>query len=171
MIDRHNRHRQDTLGIENKLVTQNWSMRVNLIVFSIIVVNTWLAYSRCKGESAMVEKQKTLYTLLAEELIDKRLDVPNVRFRLSTPRAKLNQMIFDRMGDPRAGESAHLTPTTRKKRTVNGDILAFSLQGRCRVCKCLTTFMCSVKIAWSVQQQHGFVATHFPTHLEMSQGE
>ncbi|KAI2494206.1 Transposase IS4 [Fragilaria crotonensis] len=178
MIDRHNRHRQDTLGIENKHVThQNWSMRVNLTVFSMIVVNTWLAYSQCKGESAMVEKQKTLYTLLAEELIDNRLDVPNVRLRLSTPRAELNQMIFDRMGDPRAGESAHLTPTKRKKRTVNGDILPFSLQGRCRVCKCLTTFMCSLcedslectTTTWICHTKKGKLC--FPTHLEMSHGE
>jgi hypothetical protein len=78
MIDRHNRHRQDTLGIENKLVTQNWSMRVNLTVFSMIVVDSWLAYSQCKGEG-MVEKQKTFYTLLADKLINNRLDVPNVQ--------------------------------------------------------------------------------------------
>jgi hypothetical protein len=177
MIDRHNRHRQDTLGIENKLVTQNWSMRVNLTVFSMIVVDTWLAYSQCKGESAMLEKQKTFYTLLAEELIDNRLDVPNVRLRLSTPRAELNQMIFDRMGDPRAGVSAHLTPTKRKKRTVNGDILPYSLQGRCRVCKCLTTFMCSLcedslectTTTWICHTKKGKLC--FPTHLEMSHGE
>ncbi len=52
-------------------------MRVNLTVFSIIVVDTWLAYSQCMGEG-MVEKQKTFYTLLAEELKDNRLNVPNV---------------------------------------------------------------------------------------------
>ena len=177
MIDRHNRHRQNTLGIENKLVTQNWLMRVNLTVFSIIVVDTWLAYSQCKGKSAMLEKQKTFYTLLAEELIDNRLDMPNVRLRLSMPQAELNQMIFDRMGDPRAGVSAHLTPTKRKKRTVNGDILPYSLQGRCRVCKCLTTFMCSIcedslectTRTWICHTKKGKLC--FPTHLELSDGE
>ena len=123
MIDRHNRHRQDTLGIENKLVTKNWSMRVNSTMFSIIVVDIWLAYSQFKGEGMMAEKQKTFYTLLAEELIDNRLDVPNVRLQMLMTRAEVKQMIFDQMGDPRAGVSAHLMPTKRKKQTVNGDIL------------------------------------------------
>ena len=88
----------------------------------MIVVDSWLAYSQCKGKD-MVEIQKTFYTLLAEELIENRLDVPNVRLRMLTPRAVLNQRIFDRMGDHRAGVSAALTPTKRKKRTANGDIL------------------------------------------------
>ena len=29
----------------------------------MIVVNTWLAYSRSKGKSIMAEKQKTFYTI------------------------------------------------------------------------------------------------------------
>jgi len=179
MIDRHNRHRQDTLGIENKLVTQSWSMRVNLTILSMIVVDTWLAYSQCRSEAGrqLMERQKTFYTLLAEELIDNRLDSLNVRLRPSTPRAELTQMIFDRMGDPRAGVSAHLTPTKRRKRTVNGDILPYSLQGRCRICKCLSTFMCSLcedslectTTMWICHTKKGKLC--FPTHLEMCHGE
>ncbi len=69
-------------GDWSKLVTQNWSMRVNLTVFSMIAVDSWLAYSQCKGKS-MVENQKKFYTLHAQELIDSRLDVPNVRLRMS----------------------------------------------------------------------------------------
>ena len=46
MIDRHNRNCQDTLGIKNRLVTQSWSMRVNLTILLMIVVVTWLAYSQ-----------------------------------------------------------------------------------------------------------------------------
>jgi hypothetical protein len=107
MIDRHNRHRQDMFGIENKLVTQSWS------ILLMIVVDTWLAYSQYRGKQGQqqVERQKTYYTLLAEELIDNRLDLTNIRLRNATPMVELTQMIFDRMGDPRAGGSAHLTPT------------------------------------------------------------
>jgi hypothetical protein len=175
MIDRHNRHRQDTLGIENKLlVTQNWSMRVNLTILSMIVVDTWLAYSQCRSEGRQqAERQKTFYTLLAEELIDNRLDSMNVRLRASTPRAELTHMFYDRLGDRRAGVSAHRTPTKRRKRTVNGDILPYSLQGRCRVCKCLSTFMCSslcedslecTTTMWICHTKKGKLC--FPTHLE-----
>ena len=55
-------------------------MQVNEIATSIIVVNTWLAYSQCRrGDDMMVDKkQKTFYTVLAEEIIDNRLDVANV---------------------------------------------------------------------------------------------
>jgi len=39
-IDQHNRHRQDTLNVEGKLVRNDWSMRVNMIVLSIIFIDT-----------------------------------------------------------------------------------------------------------------------------------
>ncbi len=170
MIHRHNRHRQDLLGIDNKLVTQSWSMRVNLTILSMIVVDTWLAYSQCRGDQGQqqVERQKTFYTLLAEELINNRLDSTNIG---------LTQMMLDRMGDPRAGVSAHLTPTKRRKRTVNGDILPFSLQGRCRVCQCLSTFtwlLCEDSLEctttmWICHTKKG--KSCFPTHLETCHGE
>jgi hypothetical protein len=70
----------ERLRIKKKLITQNWSMQVNEIATSIIVVNTWLAYCQCRrGDDMMVDKkQKTFYTVLAEEIIDNRLDVANV---------------------------------------------------------------------------------------------
>ena len=93
------------------------------------------------------------------------------------PRAELNWRIFDRMGDPRAGDSAHLTPTKRKRQSPNGDILPFSLQGRCQVCKCLSTFMCSLcedslecmTTMWICHTKKGMLC--FPTHLEVWYGE
>jgi hypothetical protein len=59
MVDRHNRHRQQTLGLELKLGTHSWGMRVNLSIFSMIVVDTWLVYSQCTGTH---EKQEDFYT-------------------------------------------------------------------------------------------------------------
>ena len=176
MIDRHNRHRQDALGIENKLVTQSWSMRVNLTILSMIVVDTWLAYKQCR--SKQVENQKSFYTLLAEELIDNILDAVNPRDRSSTPRrAEFAQLLFDRTGDPRAGVSVHLTPTKRKKQTAMGQITSFSLQARCRVCKSLTTFICSLcederrqtDTIWLCHTKNGKLC--FPTHMESCHGE
>ena len=40
VIDQHNRHRQDNLKTEKKLETKKWDMRVNLTIFSMIVVGT-----------------------------------------------------------------------------------------------------------------------------------
>jgi hypothetical protein len=97
--------------------------------------------------------------------------------RHSTPWTEFTQMIFDRMGDPRAGSSAHLTPTKRRKRAVlNGDKLPFSLQGWRGVCKCLSTFMWSLcedslectTTMWICHTKKGKLC--FLTHLETCHG-
>lgn len=78
MVDRHNRHRQDTLVIERKVGTLDWSMRVNLSIFGMLVVDTWLAYSQCTGRNGGTgkdKKQKDFYTYLAEELVDNQYDI------------------------------------------------------------------------------------------------
>ena len=52
-------------------------MRVNLTIFSMIVVDTWLVHSQAMGST---ELQSEFYVRLAEELIDNNIDSrPNVR--------------------------------------------------------------------------------------------
>ena len=46
-------------------------MRVNLTIFSMIVVDTWLVYSQVTGSTAL---QSEFYVHLAEELIDNNID-------------------------------------------------------------------------------------------------
>ena len=41
MIDQHNRDRQDTLCLEHKVLTKDWSMRVNLSIVAMIMVDCW----------------------------------------------------------------------------------------------------------------------------------
>lgn len=41
-IDRHNRYRQDDLRLEQKLGTHDWSLRVNLSVLGMCIVDSWL---------------------------------------------------------------------------------------------------------------------------------
>jgi hypothetical protein len=67
VIDQHNRHRQDTLNLEKKVKTHDWSKRVNLSIFAMCVVDAWLLYSKATKCS---EKQKDFYMFLADELID-----------------------------------------------------------------------------------------------------
>ena len=43
MIDHHNRTRQDDLKLERKYVTHDWSKRVNMSIFGMIVVDAYLA--------------------------------------------------------------------------------------------------------------------------------
>lgn len=66
-IDKHNRCRQDDLGIERKLVTMDWSKRVGLSLLSMIVVDSWLLYNGSRAGQGM--KQRDFYENLASELI------------------------------------------------------------------------------------------------------
>ena len=48
-IDRHNRCHQESIDIEKKLGTKDWSKRFNLSVFAMNVVNIWLVYQGING--------------------------------------------------------------------------------------------------------------------------
>eukprot|EP00170_Pyropia_yezoensis_P001789 contig_7652_g1793 len=78
MIDRHNRCRQDDLRLEHKLVTYDWSMRVNLSLLGICVVDAWLLYSGARGAAAALA-QSQFYEDLAAQLIDNAFDTVGVR--------------------------------------------------------------------------------------------
>ena len=72
-IDQHIRHRQDSLNIEKKLQTNDWSKRVNQTIVSMCIVDAYLLTRGCgttplTGQAYFLEK-------LAEELIDNDYDV------------------------------------------------------------------------------------------------
>jgi hypothetical protein len=141
MIDRHNRCRQDDLNIEKKLGTLDWSMRVNMSVLGMCIVDTWYAWNLCTGNTT--EKQKDFYSLLAEELIDNRYDSIGSGQRVQNRRDD-PELLLDDAGLPRCGVYAHLTPTKKKKRKKDGTLTTFTLQGRCKVCRDKTMFICSM---------------------------
>ena len=80
VIDQHNRHRQDNLKSKKKLGTKKWDMSVNLSIFLMIVVDTWLVYSQVTGST---ELQSFIYVCVAEELIDNNIDSQPQRRRNS----------------------------------------------------------------------------------------
>lgn len=144
MIDRHNRCRQDDLSIEKKLGTLDWSMRVNLSLLGMCIVDAWYAWNLCTGNTT--EKQKEFYSGLAEELIDNRYDIigsgQRGRGRRDEDTSIADALLVD--GLPRCGIYAHLTPTKKKKKKSDGTITPYTLQGRCKVCQSKTTFICSM---------------------------
>jgi len=152
MIDRHNRCRQDDLCLERKLVTHKWSMRVNMSIFAMIVVDTWLVYRQStkpraeeleQTEEVYLEKQKAFYSMLAEELIDNNYDAVSSGRRARSSVTGVEQgvagMLTDRYGQPRSGIHAHLTPTKRKRKQNS-----YCQQGRCKICGKKTTLVCSL---------------------------
>lgn len=47
-IDRHNRCRQDDLGLEKKFEVKDWATRVHTSLLAICIVESWKLYSGCK---------------------------------------------------------------------------------------------------------------------------
>jgi Transposase IS4 len=67
-IDQHNRCRQDTLNLEKKLETKQWQRRVNMSIFGMVVVDSWMIYKGCTGGEKM--DQTDYYKALIDGLID-----------------------------------------------------------------------------------------------------
>ena len=111
VIDQHNRHRQDNLKTEKKLETKKWDMTVNLTIFLMIVVDTWLVYSQATGST---ELQSEFYVHLAEELIDNSIDSQPQHWRNSGKDgsdSNDDSPVIMCTGRVRAGVNCHLTPT------------------------------------------------------------
>lgn len=149
-IDQHNRDRQDTLGIERKLKTHDWSTRVNLSLLSMCFVDTWRVYSRITSsptnDDGVQETQKEFYSKLAEELIDNSYDyIGGQRRHVATPpTVPVDSSVIDqRTGAPRSGTDVHLTPTKRKRKNQLGQVTRNSFQGRCCICQQKTIYQCS----------------------------
>jgi hypothetical protein len=181
-VDQHNRDRQDTLCIERKLKTNDWSLRVNMTIFGMLVVDSWRMYSLLTYGSNVsdnnAESQKDFYGHLAAELIDNTYDqVGGTGARRSfgmDDTAEGSPAVCHRTGGPRAGVSAHLTPTKRRIKDKEGCLTPNSFQGRCRVCKKKTTYQCSVckddpdihDEGWICHTKKGQMC--FPTHITQS---
>ena len=122
-IDQHNRSWHDNLMMEKKIQTKDWSLRVNLSIFAMIVVDTCYVYKKLKGRE---ENKKTFYTNLAEELVDNKFDQVRRRARAGQT---YSPDFIRRDGLPRSGgTTAHLTPTKRKRNKGSSRFLG---QGRC----------------------------------------
>jgi hypothetical protein len=183
-VDQHNRSQQVFLDIEKKLVTTDWSLRVNLSIFSIIVVDAWKVYSQltfAEHQNGQTETQKQFYARLAAELIDNRYDVVRGGSRqASQPPVEEYSPVIDRnTGEVQSGVGARLTPTKKRQKDKYGNLKPYALQGRCKVCSVgRTTYECSlcrdnhVNNPWICYTKNGSrcYATHLaqchPDHTE-----
>jgi hypothetical protein len=91
LIDQHNRCRQDNLQLERKCFTTIWSMRLNVILIGIIIVDSIFPGLGARG--AIAGLRSDFYEELATELVSSNYDSAGLRRRVS------------------AGIGCHLTPT------------------------------------------------------------
>lgn len=139
-IDQHNRSRQADLGIERKLGTKDWATRVNLSLFSMIVVDTYLVHKQATNSQ---ESPNEFYHKLAEEMIEYE--------RLSRDRAgavgdadALVTVAAEALG-PRLTPTKRMRPDMKNKTPgSSGKKSVARHQGKCVTCKTMkTTWTCS----------------------------
>lgn len=136
-IDRHNRCRQDDLRLERKLGTHDWSMRVNISLLGICIVDAWLLHHRARGPAASL-LQSNFYEQLASEMIDNTLNAVGTRVRA------LPDGPGQAASSPAYGVGTYLTPTSKRRKTPSGRRTSDHLAQRgCRVCRARTTLVCS----------------------------
>lgn len=136
MVDQHNRSRQANLKIESKFVTKDWSMRVNLSIFSIITVDAWNVYKGILDKDCP-DNENEFYALLAEDLILNTIDSsPSGRTRRQRAGDNVPSPSLIRPdGRSSSGIGAHLTPTKKRRKNKNGDVTNYLCQNWCLECK------------------------------------
>jgi hypothetical protein len=147
-IDQHNRHRQDNLQIEKKIGVKDWSLRVNLALLGMCIVDSWKMWSQItlNPNGSPSELQSQFFSKLATELIDNTYDVPATRLAQMEDETFVEReaLLDPETNTARSGISIHLTPTRVKKRKRDGTETNHSSQRRCFVCKMKTKFQCSL---------------------------
>jgi hypothetical protein len=64
-IDQHNYHHQDTLMLERKMVTTDWSRCVNLSLMAICIVDAWHVYNIMTYVDARLKEEKPKKNFMA----------------------------------------------------------------------------------------------------------
>ena len=136
-IDRRNRCCQDDLCIEKKVQTVNWSTRVNLSIFGMIVVDTWLVYKAFSAAGTKlatedVHNQKGFYSWLLEEIIDNSYNEKGRPASVARRRSFEEEACLKAIGSEsqKSGVLAHLTPIKRFKTDGYGRETTFRHQAR-----------------------------------------
>ena len=112
-------------------------MRVNITLLGMVMVDCWRIYVQLTQGVINSEEQKEFYTELATELIDNNYDTIGSATKQKTRSNNMEDSNNDMpvvnlvAGQPRCGISAHLTPTKCRQCDSRGNLLPYSLQGRC----------------------------------------
>jgi hypothetical protein len=144
-IDQHNRDRQATLAMETKLKTHDWSMRVNMSILCMCVVDTWRVWTKLSQDDRgnQRESQKTFYGHLATEFIDNQYETVTGNTRQKRRHnddeyAYETAYVDPLTGFASSGEGIHLRKCNKTRANQN-----HTAQGRCCVCQAKTRLVCS----------------------------
>jgi len=137
------------LKIERKVQTKDWSKRVNLTIFGIICVDTYLIWSQATDAT---KSKDDFFIELATELIDNNYDGQKKR---TGPRVSLDDEDAAAPGAVASGRGIYLTPTKRMRKTKGKDT-KYKYQGKCRCCGMKTTWVCAQCVKDGVDDHHTY---------------
>jgi len=138
-IDRHNRCRQAGLQIEKKIKVLSYDKRVNTSMFGMIVVDALNLFKGVSQGSTVPRptNEREFFSRLAEQLIDNTFDTRDLRHRKSRSEAARESASHSHT-IPSSQQLIGTTPTKRHKKNHPKHLL----QGRCLVCRSLSTHVC-----------------------------
>jgi Transposase IS4 len=137
-IDKHNRHRQDSLNLEKKVQVMSWGHRANHSIFGMCVVDAFDLAVGCKGKKAFSGFREFFEDLITD-IIDNDFDKRVLSKRKED--AIKQEAAIGKTGVSVLDTSCQLTaPTPTKRRKTNKP--EHQLEGACMVCKKSTTHVC-----------------------------
>jgi hypothetical protein len=137
-IDQCNRCCQDTLNLEKKLETNEWHRQLNMLIFGIVVVDSWMLYKGCTGGGKMTQTE--FYKALIDGLINNTYyDDAQAGNQVSTH----SVLIGSCARAATSGTGLHLTPTKRKRGSVESSE-SKRKQNQCKGCGMKTIMLCSI---------------------------
>ena len=137
-IDEHNRHRQEYLNLEKKLLVMQWDKRANLSILGMMCVDAYKLCIGCQGSSTK-GGARAFFEDLATDLIDNEYDRRSLRRRREEAVEREASLTGEDL--PTVDTIRHLTcPTPTKRRKPNNP--AHRQQGRCMVCKKPSSHVC-----------------------------
>lgn len=128
-VDRHDRCRHADLQLEHKLVTHDWSMRLNLSFLGMCVVDAWMLYFGARGATATLS-QRQFYEDLASQLIANSFGTIGLRERGAS-----KSRVDAERAPLRYGVGVHLTPTLTRRHGASAARADHRAQPLCCVCK------------------------------------
>lgn len=107
--DRHNRWKQDHFRLENVSHTNDWSLRLNMSLLNMIIVDSWSLYKGATEARSCI-KQIQFFLNFAEDFIDNNYD--RARKKKNT-----GHSVEEIANSWAAGSKKYLKPTNEKRKT------------------------------------------------------
>jgi Transposase IS4 len=141
-IDQHNRLRQASLKLEKKIATTLWHRRVNMTLFAMMVVDSFLLMEGCRNNLMTgFRTSRDFFMKLAEELIENTHDSRARRKRKARAEAANDALACPGTNNLLPSHLQTISIIVTKKKKVRGSGNC-SFQGRCIECGGHTIWVC-----------------------------